>query len=191
MLDADNSTASTTTPVAYVGRVISPRQKGNDGLRCLSDVVECGPAPPRARSACACRRSEDWDDRRFQGRLVRRLLVEDRRRRVGRVRSAGADRPRGVRRAVALPIWTDFMRRAAGCGRPRSSSARRSARAAVPMSYLRPVEGCPIYTSTSSTATTSRPNCVPSTRAHSRSGCRGRSTACSATIGKKLKGIFR
>ena len=94
-------------------------------------------------------RRQDRHHRRLQGRLVRRLLVVAGRRRVGGLRSAGADRratPSAAR--YALPIWADFMQRAARVRPPgrfeRPAGLHEETLCAL--SYRQPVDGCPLYT---------------------------------------------
>ena len=95
----------------------------------LGDVIDRGTGAVRApRRRHVSRRREDGHDERFQGRVVRRFLVEPRRRRVGRLRSAArrsAARRYGSR--YAAPIWTEFMRRAARMRPARAPSTRPAA----------------------------------------------------------------
>ena len=66
----------------------------------------------------------------------------------------GFDQPKTIGRDAygaryALPIWSDFMRRAAQRGARRRSSTVPSGlhdEQLCRVSYLRPVEGCPVYT---------------------------------------------
>ena len=101
------------------------------------------------RSACAARsaaRPARPTTITTRGSSASRL---GRRRRVGRLRSAGADRPRRVRaRASALPIWADFMKRTAAALPPREFAVPDGLQAEelCSVSYLQPVEECPTYT---------------------------------------------
>ena len=100
------------------------------------------------RRAFSCR-GQDRHDRRFQGRLVRRLHVLDRRRASG---SARISRRRSDAKATARATR---CRSGAISSRPpresvaRTSSVRRTAlreEQLCNVSYLKPVEGCPVYT---------------------------------------------
>jgi penicillin-binding protein 1A len=112
----------------------------------LQDVVTQGTgAAARQWGIPRADRRKDGHHQRFQGRVVRRLLVVDRRRRLGGVRSAqkiGAD---GYGSKYALPIWGDFMRQALRSRRGASSPCRPRCTTSrlCRISYLRPVEGCP------------------------------------------------
>ena len=116
----------------------------------LQDVVTQGTGTAaRQMGHPRADRRKDGHHQRFQGRVVRRLLVVDRRRRLGGVRSAAEDW-----RATPTAPSTRCRSGAISC-------ARRCVRGpggefAVPatlhdeplcrISYLRPVEGCPTYT---------------------------------------------
>ena len=116
----------------------------------LDDVIDRGTGAAARRAGVRVRRRrQDRHDQRLQGRLVRRLLVVARRRRVGRLRPAADDRPRGLRLALRAADLERLhaARRASRAGR--ASSTRRPACTDEPLcriSYLRPVEGCPTYT---------------------------------------------
>ena len=101
--------ASLTAPVAFQMMTHAARRRRSRHRR-------AGAGARRARPG----RREDRHDRRLSRRLVRRLLDLGRRRRLGRLRSAGdrwAREAYGAR--VALPIWADFMKRTArGSCRP-------------------------------------------------------------------------
>ena len=161
----------------------------------LRDVVDRGTGSPgaRARRPRPGRR-KDRHDRRLSRRLVRRLLVVGGRRRVGRLRSAGADRTRRVRRAVALPIWADFMKRSrddAAAGRIRGARRAR-ARRAVQRLVSAAGRGLSRSTrSTSRTATPCRPSAVRSTRARSPRQAQRVVGGLFRSLGSKIAGIFR
>ncbi len=79
--------------------VISP-QVAFQMVSMLRDVVDRGTgSPARALGVRGAVGGKDRHDRRLSRRVVRRLLVVGRGRRVGGLRSAGDDRPRGVRGA--------------------------------------------------------------------------------------------
>ena len=106
------------------------------------------PGAHRLRRALSGRR-QDRHDRRFQGRLVRRLHVVDRRRRLGRARSAGADRPQRLRRALRAADLERLHARRGAQAAGRASSSRLPGMREEPLckvSYLQPVEDCPTYT---------------------------------------------
>ena len=130
-------------------RIVSP-EVAFQMTSMLRDVVERGTGnAARALGVRGPVGGKDRHDRRLSRRLVRRLLDVGGRRRLGRLRSAGADRPRRVRRA----------HRAADLGRLHEADRRRFCplrEFAVPdglqaeelcsVSYLKPVDGCPTYT---------------------------------------------
>jgi membrane carboxypeptidase/penicillin-binding protein len=65
----------------------------------------------------------------------------------------GMDQPERIREGgtgsrLALPIWAEFMRRASRIERPGAFTAPEGMRAVelCHVSYLRPVDGCPVYT---------------------------------------------
>ena len=127
-------------------RVISP-EVAFQMVSMLTDAIERGTAAPAARLGVRFPAEEDGNDQRLQGCLVRRLLFVDGRRRVGGVRPAepiGAD-AYGSR--YALPIWADFMQRAARIRRPEAFErpAGLHDEALCAITYLKPVDGCPLY----------------------------------------------
>ena len=92
---------------------------------------------------------------------------------------------------VALPIWADFMRRAArACApeefEPPAGPARRSSCAAI--TFLRPVDGCPTYIEYFKDGDDVPDRAVPDPpRAASRSAPGGPSTGCSDGIGRQAR----
>ena len=99
----------------------------------LADVVDVGTgAAARIARRALPRRRQDRHDRRFQGRVVRRLLVVARRGRVGGLRQAGDDRPRRLRRAIrAADLGRLHVAKRPGSASRRSSAFRRRSRACV------------------------------------------------------------
>ncbi len=74
-----------------------------DGVDASRTSMDRGTASAGAHRRSACRfpvGRQDWHDRRLQGCLVRGIQLVGRRRGLGRARSAGDDRPRGIRRAL-------------------------------------------------------------------------------------------
>ena len=116
----------------------------------LGDVVDRGTASPGAAAGRAVPgRRQDRHHRRLQGRVVRRLLA---RRWSPACGSASISRRRLARDAFgaryALPIWADFMQRAARVRPPdafeRPAGLHEETLCAI--SYRQPVDGCPLYT---------------------------------------------
>ena len=119
-------------------RLRQPRAGGSrdSGTGRLSDGVDARgrhrsrhrqPGPHRLRPAFSGRR-QDRDDRRFQGRLVRRVHVVDRHRRLGRARPAGADRPQRLRGPLRpADLERLHARRVAQAAGPRFRAAFRHA----------------------------------------------------------------
>ena len=114
----------------------------------LQDVVDYGTASAvRSMGLRAPARRKDRDHQRVQGRVVRRVLDLGGGGGLDRLRPAAADRARRLRGA----------RGAAGLGRLHAPRRRSRPRSSSPpatledvslcrISYLRPVDGCPIYT---------------------------------------------
>ncbi len=129
-----------------------------------------------------CRRRQNRHDERLQGRLVRRLLVVGRGRRLGRIRSAEADRRQRLRLALRpadLERFHEARRAAAGAGGvrrpPPGCTTSRSAGSRI-SSRSRAVRSTP---STSRPETTCRPASARSTRAASSSASGARSMGSS------------
>ena len=192
VLDADGGTAY-DNPVA-TSRVISP-QVAYQMVSMLSDVIDRGTgSAARSLGVRFPVGRQDRDDRRFQGCLVRRLLVERRRRRVGRVRSAEDDRPRGVRLALrAADLERLHAPGRASCGSP-SEFERPGGLRAEPMcrvSYLRPVEECPTYVEYFKQDDEMPSQLCPLHQGTVKQRVRRAIDGLLSTIGRKLKGIFR
>ena len=84
----------------------------------------------------------------------------------------GFDQPETIGRdgygaRYALPIWSDFMRRAARTRPPEAFDAPAGLQEAklCRISYLRPVEGCPTYTEYFKAGDEVPSGCARSTRA--------------------------
>ena len=113
VVDADGGSAFDNPP--QTERVLSAQTayqmvsmlRGRDHARHRRGGPFLGRQVPRGR--------EDRHHQRFQGRVVRRLLVSRRRRRLGRIRSAEDDRPRSLRVPVRA---ADLERLHAPRGRP-------------------------------------------------------------------------
>ena len=98
VLDADGDTALANAVEAE--QILSP-QVAYQMVSMLTDVIDrrdrC--AGQAQRDPLRCRR-QDRHHERLQGRVVRRILLVDRRRRVGGLRSAADDRSRWLPRAI-------------------------------------------------------------------------------------------
>src|SRR4030095_2870207 len=86
----------------------------------------------------------------------------------------GFDQPAPIGRdaygaRVALPIWAEFMKRTARILPPGEFSVPSGLHAEEigRVSYMRPVQGCPVYTDYFKTTTKCRPGTVPSIAARS------------------------
>ena len=111
---------------------------------------------------------------------------------------AGFDQPAPIGRAaygarVALPIWADFMKRTAGSLRAASFPVPAGVRAVelCSVSYLRPVDGCPVYTEY-----LKERDSAPSTLCPVHRGTLKERTARAVTgflksLGSRIAGIFR
>lgn len=146
VLDADGLTAQTNG--VATGRVISP-QVACQMVSMLSDVLDRGTGTPARRlgvsfpSGGKTGTTDDFKDAWFVGfssSLVAGVWV-------------GFDQPKTISRAgygsrYALPIWADFMRRAARVRRPDAFErpAGLGDETLCSESYLQPVDGCPLYT---------------------------------------------
>jgi penicillin-binding protein 1A len=131
---------------AHRARPVLPPECAFQMVTMLEDVVERGTGASartlgvRASSAARPARPTIITTPGSSGSIV------GGRRRLGRIRSAAEDPRRRLRRAVALPIWADFMRRTARRLRRRVRSAGQSASHELCLlSYQRPLDGCPTY----------------------------------------------
>jgi penicillin-binding protein 1A len=146
VVDADGSTALTTTPETE--RILSPAVSFQM-VSMLSDVVERGTGTAARRLGVQgpvggkTGTTDDFKDAWFVGfssSMVVGVWV-------------GFDQPRtiaadGYGARMALPIWADFMRRSARL-RPAGEFERPAGLQDEPLcaeSYLKPVDGCPLYT---------------------------------------------
>jgi penicillin-binding protein 1A len=146
ILDADGSLAF-STPVAREN-VLAP-EVAFQMVAMLQDVVERGTASPARRMGVRfpvggkTGTTDDFKDAWFVGfssSIVVGVWV-------------GFDQPATIGREAygsryALPIWSDFMRRAARVRKPATFARPAGLREETlcRISYLRPVDGCPIYT---------------------------------------------
>jgi penicillin-binding protein 1A len=146
VVDADGSTALTTTPETE--RILSPAVSFQM-VSMLSDVVERGTGTAARRLGVQgpvggkTGTTDDFKDAwvvGFSSSMVVGVWV-------------GFDQPRtiaadGYGARMALPIWADFMRRSARL-RPAGEFERPAGLQDEPLcaeSYLKPVDGCPLYT---------------------------------------------
>ncbi|MCA1586415.1 MAG: PBP1A family penicillin-binding protein [Acidobacteria bacterium] len=146
VVDADGGVAL-NTPVE-MRRVISP-QVAYQMVSMLSDVVDRGTGAPargagvRFAAGGKTGTTDDFKDAWFVGfssSMVVGVWV-------------GFDQPRtiapdGYGSRYALPIWADFMRRTTGTRAPASFERPSGLQEETlcQLSYLQPVDGCPVYT---------------------------------------------
>lgn len=146
VLDADGGTAL-SNPLARE-RIVSP-QVAYQMVSMLSDVVDRGTAARAKRLGVTFRAggktgtTDDFKDAWFVGfssSVVAGVWV-------------GFDQPRAIAPEAygsryALPIWADFMRRTSRARRPEAFDrpAGLQEETLCQLSYLQPVDGCPIYT---------------------------------------------
>ena len=145
VLDADGGTAYDNPP--HTERVLSP-QTAFQMVSMLEDVIERGTASAARGwgihfdAGGKTGTTDDFKDAWFVGfstSVVAGVWV-------------GFDQPKTIGRDAygshyALPIWSDFMRRAAQKRPPRQFDAPSGLHSEqlCRVSYLRPVEGCPVY----------------------------------------------
>ena len=146
VIDADGGTAYDNPP--HSERVISP-QTAFQMVSMLEDVIDRGTASAartwgiRFAAGGKTGTTDDFKDAWFVGfssSVVAGVWV-------------GFDQPRTIGRDAygsryALPIWSDFMRRAAQRRPPQPFEVPSGLHdeQLCSVSYLRPVEGCPVYT---------------------------------------------
>ncbi|MEP6593314.1 MAG: penicillin-binding transpeptidase domain-containing protein, partial [Acidobacteriota bacterium] len=191
VLDADGGSAYENLP--RTGRVLSP-QTAYQMVSMLEDVIDRGTAAAartwgvRFAAGGKTGTTNDFKDAWFVGfssSVVVGVWV-------------GFDQPKTIGPSAygaryALPIWSDFMRRA----------ARRRAPAAftVPsglhdeplcrVSYLKPVEGCPLYTEHFKPGDDVPTRLCPIHQGSVKQRVRRAFEGVLSTIGNRLKGIFR
>jgi penicillin-binding protein 1A len=110
----------------------------------------------------------------------------------------GFDQPRTIGREAygsryALPIWADFMRRAARRRPPQAfeSAAGLHEEQLCSVSYLRPVEGCPVYTEYLKEGDEAPGRLCTIHQGTIKQRVRRTIEGLFSGLGKKLKGIFR
>jgi penicillin-binding protein 1A len=174
-------------------RVISP-QVAFQMVAMLSDVMDRGTASAARRlgvtfpSGGKTGTTDDFKDAWFVGfspSLVVGVWV-------------GFDQPRtigsdafGAR--LALPIWTDFMRRAARVRRPGDFDrpAGLQEEALCRISYVKPVEGCPLYTEYFKDGDDIPDRLCQLHRGTIRQRVTRTIQGWAAELGRKIRGIFR
>ncbi len=191
VLDSDGGSAYENLPATR--RVLSP-QVAYQMVSMLQDVIDRGTASAarnwgiRFQAGGKTGTTNDFKDAWFVGfssSVVVGVWV-------------GFDQPKAIGPAAygaryALPIWSDFMRRAA---------RRRSAGAfAVPsglhdeqlcqVSYLRPVEGCPVYSEHFKAGDDVPTRLCPIHKGSVKQRVRRVFEGVLSGIGERLKGIFR
>jgi 1A family penicillin-binding protein len=110
----------------------------------------------------------------------------------------GFDQPATIAREAygsryALPIWSDFMRQAARLRRPEAFEAPSGLHDEVlcRVSYLRPVEGCPIYTEYFKEGDIIPGRLCPIHEGTVKQRVRRAIEGVFSGLGKKIRGIFR
>jgi 1A family penicillin-binding protein len=191
VLDADGGTAY-DNPVE-TSRVISP-QVAYQMVSMLSDVIDRGTGSAarslgvRFPSGGKTGTTDDFKDAWFVGfssNIVVGVWV-------------GFDQPKTIGREAygsryALPIWSDFMRRAARL-RPPAEFERPGGLRAETMcrvTYLRPVEGCPTYVEYFKQGDDVPSQLCPVHQGTVKQRVRRALEGWLSGLGRKLKGIFR
>jgi 1A family penicillin-binding protein len=110
----------------------------------------------------------------------------------------GFDQPATIAREAygsryALPIWSDFMRQATRLRRPEAFEAPSGLHDEVlcRVSYLRPVEGCPVYTEYFKEGDTIPGRLCPIHQGTVKQRVRRAIEGVFSGLGKKIRGIFR
>ena len=110
----------------------------------------------------------------------------------------GHDQPKSIAREAygsrfALPIWADFMRRTARRRPPQAFEvpAGLQEQELCSVSYLRPVEGCPVYTEYLKEGDDAPGRLCPLHEGSIKQQIRRAVEGLFSGLGKKLKGIFR
>jgi 1A family penicillin-binding protein len=110
----------------------------------------------------------------------------------------GFDQPATIAREAygsryALPIWSEFMRQAARLRRPEAFEAPSGLRDEVlcRVSYLRPVEGCPVYTEYFKEGDIIPGRLCPIHKGTVKQRVRRAIEGVFSGLGKKIRGIFR
>ncbi len=192
VIDADGTT--TYDNPSQSERVISP-ETAFQMVSMLEDVMDRGTASAaRGWGIRFPSGGKTGNDRRFQGCVVRRVLFVDCCRRVGRLRSAEDDCPRGIRRQVRVAdLGFDFMRRASQRRQPREFEvpAGLHGEQLCNVSYLRPVEECPVYIEYFKENDDVPSRLCPVHRGTVKQRVRRAFEGILSGIGRKLKGIFR
>jgi len=110
----------------------------------------------------------------------------------------GFDQPATIAREAygsryALPIWSDFMRQATRLRRPEAFEAPSGLHDEVlcRISYLRPVEGCPVYTEYFKEGDTIPGRLCPIHQGTVKQRVRRAIEGIFSGLGKRIRGIFR
>ena len=191
ILDADGSLAFRNTVTRE--RVLSP-ESAFQMVTMLQDVVERGTASQARRMGVRflvggkTGTTDDFKDAWFVGfssSLVVGVWV-------------GFDQPATIGRDAygsryALPIWSDFMRRAARVRRPAAFErpAGLHEESLCRVSYLRPVEGCPVYQEYLKRADEAPDRLCPVHRGNLRQRVTRTIDGWTAELARRLRGLFR
>ena len=174
-------------------RVISP-QVAYQMVSMLSDVVDRGTGSSARRmgvtfpSGGKTGSTDDFKDAWFVGfssSIVAAVWI-------------GYDQPRTIAREgygsrYALPIWSDFMRRAARVRRPEAFDrpAGLEDETLCAETYLRPVDGCPLYTEYLKEGDQVPTRLCPLHRGSLRQRVAGTVRGWATEVGRRIKDIFR
>jgi 1A family penicillin-binding protein len=191
VLDADGGTAFDNPP--YAERVISP-QSAFQMVSMLQDVIDRGTGAAargwgvRFPAGGKTGTTDDFKDAWFVGfssEVVVGVWV-------------GFDQPQSIGRDAygsryALPIWSDFMRRVSRRRTPQAfdvPSGLREEQLCL-VSYLRPVEGCPVYTEYFKEGDEVPSRLCPLHQGTVKQRVKRAIDELISGIGKRIKGIFR
>lgn len=191
VLDSDGGSAYENLP--RTGRVLSP-QTAYQMVSMLEDVIDRGTASAartwgiRFAAGGKTGTTNDFKDAWFVGfssSVVVGVWV-------------GFDQPKAIGPSAygaryALPIWSDFMRRAARRRAPAefAEPAGLHDEPLCRVSYLKPVEGCPLYTEHFKPGDDVPTRLCPIHQGSVKQRVRRAFEGVLSTIGNRLKGIFR
>lgn len=191
VVDSDGGSAYENLP--HTDRVLSP-QTAYQMVSMLEDVMDRGTASAarswgiRFPSGGKTGTTNDFKDAWFVGfssSVVVGVWVG-----FDQPKSIG---PGGYGARYALPIWSDFMRRAARRRQPGAFAVPSGLRdeALCRVSYLRPVEGCPVYTEHFKEGDDVPTRLCPVHRGTVKQRVKRAFEGVLSAIGGRLKGIFR
>jgi membrane carboxypeptidase/penicillin-binding protein len=191
VLDADGATTFDNPP--HAERVISP-QSAFQMVSMLQDVIDRGTAAAargwgvRFPAGGKTGTTDDFKDAWFVGfssAVVVGVWVG-----FDQPKSIGKD---GYGSHYALPIWSDFMRRVSRRESPVAFEVPSDLREEqlCQVSYLRPVEGCPVYTEYLKEGDESPSRLCPLHKGTVKQRVKRAIEGMLSGIGKRIRGIFR